>query len=308
MFSPDGSRFLLADESRIVIYDRDGNVVVETPLVKEGLAIHVFGTAWAEDNARVATAENPMLRLRDAADLSVVAERDIGRGPIAFCAGGSLLAIGDRRLYILDVPTLAERGALTLEWGDYDSFDIDHVVADPVGTLVAATDYGGYTDDEWGHAIDRGLPKLTLLDAATPTKSTHDLTQTQPITELELDRWRQRFLVGNYQRIVVRQLDSTPVTEWVPYGRITVAALAVCERFVATLPDIRYSTSLTVDFWDPVTYAKLGRAPLLETTERMALLSLPTFVSASPDGSRLLLPEPDGVRVWAVDEIPVVPD
>jgi hypothetical protein len=304
VFSPDGSRFVIAAGSRLVLYSRDGCLVAEAEMPKKGrLDPRVYGIAWASDGVHVAVAENPTLRLRRASDLSVVAENhDVRMGPIAFCEGGRALAIGaiDRRLHILEVPSLADRGSLELEQGSYDSFGIDHVVADPAGTFVAATDYGGYSDDDWGHTKERGTPKLTLLDAADPTRSVRELTQGQPITDLVLDRWRNRLLVGNYKRIVVRELGGAAITEWTPYGRPNVKALAVCERYVATLPDITWGARLTLDLWDPTTYQKLATAPLLEDTPRLVLLSKgPRFVYASFDGSRLLVPEPEGVRLWS---------
>ena len=236
----------------------------------------VYGMAWASDDVHVAVAENPTLRLRRVADLSVVAENeDLRMGPVAFCEGGRSLAIGaiDRRLHILEVPSLADRGSLDLECGDYDTFDIQHVVADPAGTFVAATDYGGHSDDEWGHTKGRGIPKLTLVDAATPTRSVRDLTQPQPITDLAFDRWRKRLLVGNYSRIVVRDLDGALRTEWIPYGKPSVRALAVCERFVVTIPDITYGGRLTLDLWDPTTYEKLASTSLLEGTPRLVTVA-----------------------------------
>ncbi|HEY5937519.1 MAG TPA: hypothetical protein VIU61_22890 [Kofleriaceae bacterium] len=305
VFSPDGSCFLLAAGPQLVIYSRDGGQVVAAAMPPHGrLKPFVYGMAWASDGAHVAVAENPTLRLRSAADLAIVAESDIRMGPIAFCEGGRALAIGaiDRRLHVLEVPSLVDRGSLGLEVGEHDSFDINHVVADPAGTLVAATDYGGYSDDDWGHTKERGIPKLTLVDAATPTRSAKELSQPQPITDLVLDPWRHRLLVVNYSTIVVRTLDGTFVSEWTPYGRPNVQALAICDRYVATIPDITWGASLTLDLWNPTTFQKLATTTLLADTPRQILLSrAPRFLAASPDGSRLVVPEPDGVRLWSVD-------
>lgn len=307
VFSPDGTRFVLAAGARLVLYDRDGELIAATEMPPHGrLKPFVYGMAWASDGAHIAVAENPTLRLRRATDLSVVAEHDAARmGPIAFCERGRALAIGaiDRRLHVLEVPALEDRGSLALESGDHDSFDIDHVVADPAGTLVAATDYGGYSDDEWGHTKDRGIPKLTLVDAATPTRSIKELSQPQPITDLVLDPWRRRLLVVNYERIVVRGLDGALLAEWSPYGKPTVKALAICDRYVATVPDITWNATLTLDLWDPTTYQRLATTRLLEDTPRQVLLSkAPRFLAASPDGSRLVVPEPDGVRLWSAGQ------
>lgn len=310
VFSPDGQRFVLTDHEHLVIHDRDGAPLTRAALVSSnGLKPHVYGLAWSPDGAYIATAEGDATRLRSATDLSVVTETTTVRmGPVAFCARGERLAIGsvDNSLHVVTVPSLADLGSLELAWGSYDSFDIDHVVADPDGTFVAASDYGGWSEDEWGHTSDRGIPKVTILDADTPTKSTHDLTQTKPITALELDRWRRRLLVGNYGRVVVRALDTQIVAEWTAYPGATtdttIRAIAVCERYVATLPDIEYDrVPLAIDLWDPTSYTRIASVPFLAGTPRMTLLGLrPWFVAPSPDGSRLVASVPEGARVFAV--------
>lgn len=303
VFSPDGARLVIADDKRLAIYDRDGAPLAETILLPSGrLQPHVFGIAWSPDDAHIVTAENDALRLRRASDLSVIIEKPkFGRGPLAFSGPDRLALASWSELHVVDVPSLADQGSLMLEWGKYDSFDIDHVVAHD--TFVAASDYGGWSEDEWGHTADRGIPKVTIIDATAPTKSLHDLTQPQPITLLELDRWRRRLLVGNYSRVVVRDLDAKHLVEWRAYGEVTINALAVCDAYVATMPDvISRPIALTIDLWDPTTYEHRERTPFLDGgANRSPLLSMrPRWLSASPDGARLLTHEPGGVRIFAV--------
>jgi WD40 repeat protein len=304
VFSPDGSRFFVVDDNRFTIYDRDGVELATAPLVQHGrVKPAVFGLAWSPDDAYIATAENDALRLR-ALDLSIVAESKIGRGPAAFCANGTRLAVASHsNLHVLEVPTLADLGSLGLEWGSYDSFDITEVVADPTGTFIAATDYGGWSEDEWGHTADRGIPKVTIVDATAPTVAVHSLTQPQPTTDLEFDRWRRRIVIGNYAKIVVRDLDGHFVTEWSPYNRVTVKAIGVCELYVATMPDfINARIEPSIDLWDPVTYKHQRRIPFLAGVERDPIIrTRPWWLTPSPDGSRLVAHEPDGVRIFAVE-------
>jgi hypothetical protein len=129
----------------------------------------------------------------------------------------------------------------------------------------------------------------------------HSLLQGQPITELELDRWRKRLLVGNYQDVVVRDFAAAHVATWNAYGKATIKAIAVCERYVVTIPDcINSRIALSIDFWDPETYKSRSSIPFLADTDRSALLSMrPWWLSPSPDGSRLVVHEPGGVRVFA---------
>ena len=305
VWSPAGDRFVVGDATKLAIYGRDGALVVERALESSGVKPFVFGITWSPDGAQLATAEYGPLRLRRADDLSVIATNEgLGIGPVAFCERGTALACGpnDRCLHVAEVPSLADRGSLKLEWGGpYQSFDIDHVVADPDGTFVAASDYGGYSDDDWGHTAERGIPKLTIVDAREPTKAVHELTQSQPITELVLDRWRRRLLVGNYARIVVRGLDAAQLAEWSPYGKTTVKAIAVCERYVATMPDITWGAHPSVELWDPTSYDRLGSAPVMEGVDRMVLLgALAWAAEPSPDGARLAVVEHGGVRLYAV--------
>jgi WD40 repeat protein len=170
-FSMDGSRFLLACSSgRIAIYTRDGELVTETVAPPSGiLKPLVLFSAWSADDAHVATIENGTLRLRSTVDLAVVAERDSGSGPVAFCDGGRLLAFGapDRSLHIFDVPGLGDRGGVPLESGDYQVFDIDDIATDPTGTFVASSDNGGYSENEIGGSAGHGLPKVTIIDPHT---------------------------------------------------------------------------------------------------------------------------------------------
>ena len=304
VWSPAGDRFVVSDASEVAIYGRDGERLVEQALVRGKVDPFVFGTAWSPDGAYIATAEYGPLRLRDATDLSVIATVEhLGIARVAFCEGGKALVTGPQTdLHVVDVPSLADRGFLKLEHGGpYQSFDIDHVVADPAGTFVAASDYGGYSDDDGGHTAERGVPELTIVDSRAPTAAVHQLAQRQPITDLVLDPWRRRLLVGNYGRIVVRGLDAALVTEWAPYGKTTVKAISVCERYVATMPDISWGGQPRVELWDPTTYARIASAPVLEGIERMVLLGpLAWAAEPSPDGSRLVVVEPAGVRVFKV--------
>lgn len=304
VWSPVGDRFVVTDATSVVIYGRDGERIVERALERGRVDPFVFGTAWSPDGAHIATAEYGPLRLRDARDLSVIATADtLGIARVAFCEGGKALATGPHtHLHVVAVPSLADRGSLNLEWGGpYQSFDIDHVVADPSGTVVAASDYGGYSDDDWGHTAERGVPKLTIVDSAAPANAVHQITQRQPITDLVLDPWRRRLLVGNYARIVVRGLDAAEVAEWAPYGKTTVKAIGVCERYVATMPDIAWGGEPSVELWDPTTYARIARVPVMEGVPRQTLLGpLAWAAEPSPDGSRLVTAEHAGVRVYAV--------
>ena len=303
VFSPDGARFLVADDARLVAYDRDGVALVAIALTRTRIAPHVFGLAWSPDGAYVATVEYAGLRLRRASDLAVIAETTLGRGPVAFCMNGTRLAVASHsRLHILAVPSLADLGSLKLEWGDFQSFAIEEVVADPAGGFVAATDYGGWSEDDWGHTAERGEPKLTIVDATAPGTAVRSLTQNQPITALELDLVRRRLLVGNYHEVLVRDLATTPLVTWSAYGSTTIRALAVCEHYVATLPDITMGrTPLSIDLWDPESYTRRAHVPFLADTPRATLLAMrPWWLAPSPDGSRLVTHEPGGVRVFAV--------
>lgn len=309
VFSPDGSRFLIADASRLVIYDRDGRPIVETALSSVGRAHrldpYVFGMAWSEDDAHIATAERDATRLRATSTLAVVAETTTARlGKVAFCAGGRALAIGacTRHVHVFDVPSLVERGSLKLVTFDYEAFDIDHLVADPATGFIAASDFGGYSDDEWGHTAVRGTPKLTIIDAADPSRAVEELEQEWPITQLEFDRWRRRLFVGNYARILVRAIGTRSVldgVDWTPYDRprfaLTVESLAICEPYIATIPD---GGSPTLDVWHPTTFARLESFPLLDGGSRQTqLANAPWILATSPDGSRLVVNDLDGVRV-----------
>lgn len=304
-WSPAGDRFVIAGATTLAIYTRDGELLRERALEPDGrLDPVVFGLAWSPDGAHIATAEYGPLRLRRADDLSVIAtaeHRGIGR--IAFCEGGRALVAGpNTTLHVLEVPTLADRGSLRLEiGGPYESFDIDHLVADAGGTFVAAADYGGYSDDEWGHTAERGVPKLTLLDSTKPSVEVRQLMQRQPITELALDPWRRRVLVGNYRLVVVRDLAGEQVTEWTPYDKPDVNAIAVCERYVVTMPDLAWGAEPTVDLWDPVSYARLGGVRVMEGIEREVLRQpLGWAAEPSPDGSRIVVVEHGGASIWAV--------
>ncbi len=304
VWSPAGDRFLVANRKQLALYGRDGELLVERALDRDGVEPFVFGITWSPDGSQIATGEYGPLRLRRAEDLSVIASVEHrGIGPVVFCEGGKALACGpNTHVHVLEVPSLADRGSLMLEFGGpYESFDIDHIVADPDGTFIATADYGGYSDDEWGHTASRGVPKVTIVDSRKPAEAARELMQPQPITDLVFDRWRRRLLVGNYARVVVRGLDAAEITEWSPYGRRTVKSLAVCERYVATMPDISFGAHPSVELWDPVTYEKLGGALVMEGIDRQVLLR-PLAWSAEPnaDGSRLAVVEPEGVRIWSV--------
>ena len=74
-FSPTGERLVFADDRRVAIYDRDGQLLAEAALAASGrLAPHVYALAWSPDDTHVVSVERDALRLRRAADLSIVAE------------------------------------------------------------------------------------------------------------------------------------------------------------------------------------------------------------------------------------------
>ncbi len=302
LFAPDGSRFSIADDTRLVLYDRDGTQITETALTDK--RPFVFGLSWSPDGVHIALAENDALRLRRASDLSIVAERTrFGRGPLAFVGSSRIALASWSELCVVEVPSLATLGSVTLERDTYESFDITHVVADPSGTFVAGADYGGYSEDEWGHTAARGIPKVTIVDAAAPSVEAHSLSQMQPVSELEIDPWRKRLVVVTYKDVVVRDFSTAQVAVWTAYAKASIKAIAVCERYVVTMPDaINSRIDLSLDFWDPVTYKHQRRERFLAGADRTPLLSMrPWWLSPSPDGSRLVVHEPDGVRVLAID-------
>jgi hypothetical protein len=261
----------------------------------------VLDVAWSPDDVHVAAMENGVIRLRRTSDLAVVAERDdVGNGPLAFCDGGRLLAFGggDRKLHVCEVPSLIDRGAVPLANPSYQVFDIDGVVGG--GLFVAASDNGGYSEDENGSTIAHGSPSVTLVDAGR-VAYVGTIESGRPASQLELDRWRARLLVVAYTGIGVWDLAGTQQTLFTPYSdreeklthaRVAASAIAVCERWLATVPEVSFTT-LSLDFWDPTTYARLATST--------ALAHPPAWIAASPDGARLLASEPDGVRMWAVD-------
>lgn len=275
-FSPDGSRCLLADDSgRVAIASSDGEILVETRLKQ------VIFTAWSPDDRYVATCGDGMVRIHRASDLSIVNEREICNGEIAFCMGGQRLVHDgpSRHLGVLEVPSLAQCGSYQLADYTYQCFDVTDIVAD--GTFLAVSDNGGYSEDEIGNSAGHGAPSTTVLNAETVSRI-DTIEYSNPTWELALDRWRKRLLVVGMKQFVAYDFELKQIAAAPAFKRA-----AISERWLATWNEG------TVDFVDPVTYAS-------HSTSGLKLRDI-RWMSASPDGSRLLVPEsPDGVRFYRV--------
>lgn len=277
-FSSDGSRCLFADDGgRVVIASRDGEIIVETKLKQA-----IF-TAWSPDDTYVATCGDGMVRIHRSSDLSIVNERQICNGEIAFCMGGRRLVHDgpNRHLHVLDVPSLAECGSYQLADFTYQVFDVSDIVAE--GTFLAVSDNGGYSEDEIGNSAGHGAPSTTVLNAET-TSRIDTIEYSNPTWELALDRWRKRLLVVGMQQFVAYDFALTKIAATPPFKLV-----AISEPWLAAW------NGHTVDFFDPVTYAQ-------RSTSGIKLRDI-RWMAASPDGSRLLVPEsPDGVRIYRVSE------
>jgi hypothetical protein len=207
--------------------------------------------------------------------------REIGNGEMAFCMGGRRLAHGGprRQLCLLEVPSLVQCAAFPLADDTYQCFDVIGIVGE--GTFLAVSDDGGYSEDEIGNSAGHGAPSTTVLKAADLTR-VDTIEYSNAAYELALDRWRKRLIVVGIKTLVAYDFTLSE--------RASTAArkcIAISEPWIATWRDGM------IDFVDPDTYAPTS-------TSGLRLRDL-RWMAASPDGSRLLVPEsPEGVRFYGV--------
>ena len=318
-FAPDGKRFVVGDSTgRIVIRSADDGaalVTAQVPLVGAyEKRAHVHSIAWSPDGAYIATIDNATtVRLRRSEDLSVVSELD-GFGALDHLAfggpsggGASFLAVANRELRIRAVPSLDEIRTMPIARKKLDTFDVYAIACAPRRPLVVTCDIGGYSEDERDTRIDSDAPRTGIFDIDNGT--VRWLEKTEREEAVHFDRFRDRILTVSYANgTTIWSPDGTRLRYWWPYvsrksgDYVPYAAhLAVAEPFLVTIPDRHARAKLTVDLWDPTSFASLASADFPKDEEVHA-------VAVSPDGSRIVtsMREPGtvrdhGIRLWRVD-------
>lgn len=305
-FAPDGSRFVVGDQmGKIVVRTRDGEALHSTQLpiprqyAKHGL---VSSIAWSPDGAYIASIDDAVtIRLRRADDLSVVTELG-GFGALdgfVFGGGGRFLAVANRTLRILRVPTLEVIRTMPIARKDLDTFDVSGITCAPHGTVVATCDTGGYSEDENDVKTDVDEPQTALFD--TETGHVRWLAKAGRELSIRYDRWRDCLYTVSYENgTTVWSPDGQLVRRWRPYGPSFGAHLAVAEPFLATMPAWAARVKPTIDLWDPSTFALIARADLPPNEETGGL-------SPSPDGTRMVTSmrvpgtvRAHGLRLWSL--------
>ena len=161
--------------------------------------------------------------------------------------------------------------------GDFGSFSTPTLAVDPTGTLVAVGDDGGSDETAMGMVTARGTPKVTLFDGGN--SSSLGTVESGKLTHrLEVDPFRRRLFTCTYEDVGVWSFDGQPLRRFRPYAGTFARSLAVCERFLATSPNL----VSTLDLWDPMTFERVATVNLGQTSA--------DWISISPDGSLLLVP------------------
>jgi WD40 repeat protein len=288
-FSPDGDRFVAGDQGGgLIVRSREGDLLAKT--VVEAAGPHsrpqVKSVAWSPDGSRIGVHEHGAVRLRGADDLVEEShQKNLGTGRLAFAGGGRwLAALSASSVAVRGVPELDDRGLHLLARGGYEYFTCGSLTADPDGPIIAVGDDGGCDETAMGMKLASGEPQVTLIDAGGKA-IVGAVERGHPIHELVFDRWRRRLLVLTFGgEVGVWSPDGAAVTRFTPYPGNYVRSLAVCERWIATVPNAAPVGSPTLDFWNPSTYERLDTVPL----QRRAG---PSWIVASPDGGTLVMPE-----------------
>ncbi len=303
-FSPDGERFVAGDlAGGLIVRSREGDLLAKTTVEAAGpySKPQVRSVAWSPDGSRIAVHEYGAVRLRGADDLVEEAhQKNLGSGRLAFAGGGEwLAALSASSVAIRGVPALDDQGLHLLARGGYEYFTCDSLTADPDGPLIAVGDDGGCDETAMGMKLARGEPQVTLIDAGKKA-IVGAVERGHPIYDLVFDRWRRRLLVLTFGgEVGIWSPDGAPVTRFTPYPGMYVKALAVCERWIATVCNSSPPVIPTLEFWDPSTYERLDSVTLSRRTG-------PSWIVASPDGRTLVMPEYPvnrdlPVGIWSVE-------
>ena len=300
-FSPDGERFVAGDANGdLIVRTRGGEITAKlrVPPAGQYSKPQVRAVAWSPDGSRIAVDEYGGIRLRRPADLAEEAvAKSIGNGPLAFGGGGRWLAIPSvTSLYVRGVPAFDDLGSHALARGSFEYFSLDHLAADPHGSLIAVGDDGGSDETAMGATTARGEPQVTLIDADRRTRI-GAIERGHPTFGLEFDPWRGRLLTVLHLDVGAWSRTGEAIARFAPYPKAYARSLAVSERWIATVPTT--GDRARIDFFDPQTY------------ERLATVDLPgpfapAWIAASPDGSAFVTPELPknrdfAVRIWAVE-------
>ena len=261
--------------------------------------------AWSPDGACIATSGYNEVRLWRSSDLADVAHEKGVSGQMAFCGGGKWLAIlHARKVCVRSVPSLENVGVFEIDDGGYNNCDVDCLVADPAGSIIAVFDRGGYEDDDTNHISSSATPKMRLIAAERMSVESERTFHNRNPYQLEFDPWRHRILMLNSERISIWSLSGEPLGEFKPWAALRERfgeggkAIAVSKDYVVSIVNVGWPRQ-AIEFLDPLTFARLASTDLAPRVQF-------EWIAASPDGATLVTPEPGaertfGLQVWSVE-------